>query len=157
MFSLYNFTQSRLKDLEIEFKKRYNRDLVGKNLGQFHNDFDELKDKLAYAYASIFNGKKCYIDMLKDTKGNEAVHYRAKGVTLNAVAKLAKDKYDNDIYEVYNELYNNKTLTFDLKEVRACIKTNNKNRQASTFDNFKRNIKFIGDGIECKEYDDKGR
>ena len=147
--------KSRIEELEKEYFIRYGRELRGEAMGQFHNDFDELKDDYAYAYASIFNGKKCYIDMLRDTKGNEAVHYRAKGVTLIAVAKLAKDKYDNDIYEVYNELYNNKTLTFDLKEVRACIKTNNKNRQASTFDNFKRNIKFIGDGIECKEYDDK--
>ena len=59
--------KSRLKDLEIEFKKRYNRELVGKNLGQFHNDFDELND--SWAYKSIFNGKKCYIDMLTNEEG----------------------------------------------------------------------------------------
>ena len=113
---------------------------------QFHNDFDELKDKYAYAYQSIFNGKKCYIDMLTDTNGNKAIHNRCKGVTLEAIDKLAKDKYNNDKYEVYNDLYNNKALTFDLKEVRACFKTNNKNRQVSTIDNFKRTIKFDGEG-----------
>ena len=65
--------KSRLKDLEIEFKNRYDRDLVGTNLGQFHNDFDELKGEV-WAYKSIFNGKKCYIDMLTNEEGKYAIH-----------------------------------------------------------------------------------
>ena len=51
--------KSRLKDLSEEYKH-------GKNMGQFHSDFDELEDSCAYQ--SIFNCKKCYIDMLVDDK-----------------------------------------------------------------------------------------
>ena len=140
--------KSRIEELEKEYFKRYNRVLRGKGMGQFHNDFDELPDEYAYSYKSIFNGKKNYIDMLKDTKNNIAVHYRAKGITLKAVKKLAQEKYNGNIFELYEDLFKGNTLTFDLKEVRACFKINNKNRQVSTLANFKRNIKFNGEGYE---------
>ena len=32
--------KDKLNLLADEFKKRYNHELIGKNLGQFHNDFD---------------------------------------------------------------------------------------------------------------------
>ena len=46
---------------------KYNRKLIGKNMGQFHTDFC-LNDKNGKpckditAVACVFNGKKCYID-----------------------------------------------------------------------------------------------
>ena len=49
-----------------EFKEKYGRELIGKNLGQFHTDFDldgaETDD--IYAVLSVFLGKKCYYDKL---------------------------------------------------------------------------------------------
>ena len=42
------------------------RELIGKNLGQFHNDFDEVAD--GYAYQSIFDGKKCMLIFLRMIK-----------------------------------------------------------------------------------------
>ena len=39
--------KARLQDLANEFKLRFNRELIGKNLGQFHNDF-EIEDGYSY-------------------------------------------------------------------------------------------------------------
>ena len=80
---------NRLNELAAEYKSRFGRELIGKNLGQFHNDFDEVED--GYAYNSMFCGKKVYIDMLKNDDGEYGVHYRMKGVSLNTVVKVAKE------------------------------------------------------------------
>ena len=133
--------KSRLKDLENEYFKRFGCELVGKDMGQFHSDFDELED--SWAYQSIFNGKKCYIDMLIDDKGNKAIHKRAKGITLTTLDKMAADNYNNDLFAIYDDMFNEKTLTFDLKTVRACFK-NDKSRQVSTCPTFARKLTFKG-------------
>jgi hypothetical protein len=39
---------NRLNDLAIEYKSRFGRELIGKNLGQFHNDFDEVSALLDF-------------------------------------------------------------------------------------------------------------
>ncbi len=139
--------KSRLKDLEIEFKNRYGRELVGTNLGQFHNDFDELKGEV-WAYKSIFNGKKCYIDMLKNDKGDEAVHNRAKGVSLDAIDKYAKDNYKDIIlneakYITYERLFDEEKIDFNMLLTQPRFK-NNKNRQVTTCSKFTRGLKFTG-------------
>ena len=135
--------KSRLHDLEIEFKKRYGRELVGKNLGQFHNDFDEL-DGEVWAYKSIFNGKKCYIDMLKNDNGKYAIHNRAKGVSLDTIDKYANDNLNGDKYKVYKKLFNEEKLTFDLLSSQVRFKNDNKKRQVSTCSKFIRTLSFKG-------------
>ena len=49
--------------LAEQFKLKYGRELIGKNMGQFHTDFssDTLNGDL-FSVESIFLGKKCYID-----------------------------------------------------------------------------------------------
>ena len=55
--------------LSEEFKRKYNRDLIGKGLGQFHSDFEPCKIKngskpdVTLALLTIINGKKNYIDV----------------------------------------------------------------------------------------------
>ena len=152
--------KARLNDLSEEFKKRYNRELIGKNLGQFHNDFDELTGEV-WAHNSIFCGKKCYIDMLMNDKGEYAVHNRAKDVSLNTIDKVAKDKYkdkyiDKDEYknneskflnqakyDLYKDLYNEIKIDFDMLSTQARFK-NNKNRQISNCPKFTRGLLFKG-------------
>ena len=137
-------------------------------MGQFHNDFDELED--SWAYQSIFNCKKCYIDMLIDDKWKTAIHKRAKCITLTTLDKIATDNLIDDeyktiykelfdeefndkikpyisdeLFKIYDELFNEKALTFDLKSVRACFKNNNI-RQITTCSSFKRKLSF-----KCKK------
>ena len=138
--------KSRLHDLEVEFKRRFNRELVGKDLGQFHSDFDELEN--SWAYKSIFCGKKCYVDMLTNETGKEAVHRRAKGVTLTAIDKMAKEQYGGDIFKLYQDMADEHKKVYDMKQSKACLK-NNKNRQVSTCPTFSRGLLFKGSKNIC--------
>ena len=129
--------KSRLNDLSNEYFKRFGRELIGKNLGQFHNDFDEVAD--GYAYQSIFVGKKMYVDLLKNDKGETGVHYRMKGVNLDCV-KLYAEEHNCEIFNIYDKLYNGETLTFDLLKAKPCFKMND-NQTVTNQLNFERSIK----------------
>ena len=129
--------KNKINDLANEYFKRFNRELIGKNLGQFHNDFDEVAD--GYAYKSVFVGKKMYVDLLKNDKGETGIHYRMKGVNLDCV-KLYAEEHNCEIFDVYNKLFNGETLTFDLLKAKPCFKMNN-NQTVSNQKEFKRSIK----------------
>ena len=111
--------KNKINYLAEEYKNRYGRELIGKNLGQFHNDFDEVEN--GYAYKSIFVGKKMYVDMLKNEENVQGIHYRMKGVNLDCV-KLYAEENNIEIYDIYNKLYNGETLTFNLLKAKPCFK-----------------------------------
>ena len=129
--------KNKIDDLANEYKKRYGRELIGKNLGQFHNDFDEVEN--GYAYKSIFVGKKMYVDMLKNDKNESGIHYRMKGVNLDCV-KLYSEENNCEIYDIYNKLYNGEEITFDLLKAKPCFKMND-NQTVTNLLNFDRTIK----------------
>jgi hypothetical protein len=100
---------------EEKFQEDYDRNITGKQLGQFHIDFDmkdedgndrQGKDEDIYATKSIFLGKKSYYDKLqsKDKNGNVITgeHVRMKGCTSEGLKDLSK-KY-NGIENVYEKL-----------------------------------------------------
>ena len=95
------------------FKVKYEKDLIGKNLGQFHSDFKmEGACSDIVSVKSIFLAKKCYIDKMKSTdeKGNViyAYHIRMKGINKDALMfEASKQKY-NDIFDVYEALLTEK-------------------------------------------------
>ena len=127
----------KIDDLAKEYKKRFGRELIGKNLGQFHNDFDEVEN--GYAYKSIFVGKKMYVDMLKNEKGEQGIHYRMKGVNLDCV-KLYAEENNCEIYDIYNKLYNGEEIKFDLLKAKPCFKMND-NQTVTNLLTFERSIK----------------
>ena len=129
--------KNKIDDLATEYKKRYGRELIGKNLGQFHNDFDEVEN--GYAYKSIFVGKKMYVDMLKNEKNEQGIHYRMKGVNLDCV-KLYSEENNCEIFDIYNKLYNGDEITFDLLKAKPCFKMND-NQTVTNLLNFDRTIK----------------
>ena len=129
--------KNKIDDLAEEYKKRFGRELIGKNLGQFHNDFDEVEN--GYAYKSIFVGKKMYVDILKNEKDESGIHYRMKGVNLDCV-KLYSEENNCEIFDIYNKLYNNEELTFDLLKAKPCFKMND-NQTVTNLLNFERTIK----------------
>lgn len=106
--------------LAEEYKLKYDRDLIGSNMGQFHSDFDfESKDCLPVAVESLFLGKKTYIDKVRCVNGGiESFHYhiRMKGIPNQSIlAKVNNKNYTNPI-DVYNDLYNGKKVRFNLLE-----------------------------------------
>ena len=137
--------------LEAKYKERYGKELNGKNLEQFHTDFnlDGAKSEI-YATKSIFLGKKSYIDILesKDENGNiiHGHHVRLKGITeegqLDASKKykngykglfedLAKGNEVEITLNPYNEEENKQKVLFEY--YNGCVRTRKE---------FKRKVKF---------------
>jgi len=110
---------SKIEYLGQEFRKKYNRELIGNNLGQFHTDFD-LDGAVGDIVAdeSVFLGKKCYIDKITglDKDGNKLVdyHIRMKGVNSSCIRVKANQEYNGDLVQLYEDLYNGKKIEFDL-------------------------------------------
>jgi hypothetical protein len=141
--------------LEDKFKKLYNRELIGKDMGQFHSDFEfydedgnKRKDiKNIVAVESIFLGKKCYIDKLEGQNqiGEKEIdyHVRMKGIP-EKVIYYTSDLlgYDN-VLEMYKDLYRGEEIEFDLtmSGKRACFKQNKK-MTVETLSLFSRKLKF---------------
>jgi len=114
-----------IKKLEVLFFEKYNRVLIGKNMGQFHSDFSIGKiDKDVYARRSIFLAKKVYIDELicrvknEDGSFTEVVdyHIRMKGITDGSINYTYKLLGYNNPFELYEELYKGAKIDFDLLE-----------------------------------------
>jgi len=64
--------------------------LRGKQLGQFHPDFDEINGQIPTATESYFIGKKLYLDHLRNDDGVDGWHVRGKVLTKKSIAKQAE-------------------------------------------------------------------
>lgn len=170
-----------LKDvplLEEKFKEKYHRELNGKNTGEFHVDFD-MNGSVGeiISIKSIFLGKKCYIDKLQaliedcegvnggfDLETGEIInsyvtdyHIRMKGVGEDCIIYKAEQEYDEDVFRIFEDLYNKeytgsgskefndfenkKGLQFNLTAVRPKFEMC-KDMRIFTKDNFYRNLYF---------------
>ena len=160
----------KIEKLTKLFKNEYKRDMIGKNLGQLHSDFqisDEKGNKIKdlekiSSVKSIFLGKKCYIDKLEGVKKSGEIindfHTRLKGVSPASMKHYIKNN-NIDMFELYEKLYNNENISFD----QLCIKDGkisqvkfkkcfNKNiRKYTEEDRFIRNIMFKD--VKNKIYD----
>ena len=100
--------------LADKYEGKYNRQLIGNGMGQFHTDFASNKIKGdIWAKENIFLGKKCYLDVLTGNDGVIDYHIRMKGVSCDAIKDHAyKNKLS--ILDVHKKLYRGQELTFDL-------------------------------------------
>jgi len=104
--------------LSSKFLEKYDSQLIGGMMGQFHVDFD-LKGAITSTIVSknaIILGKKCYIDELvgEDSDGNilTGFHVRMKGIPRRSIDHAAK-KYGG-LMELYKHLYKGNPVKFDL-------------------------------------------
>jgi len=107
-----------VKVLEEKYLEKYGRVLSGKDLGQFHIDFDlEGSEGEIKSIKSVFLGKKCYMDLLqgKDKDGNiiYGEHLRMKGIPNESIQYTCKQLNINS-YDLYKQLYEGKSIDFDL-------------------------------------------
>jgi len=130
--------------LEALYLTEYKKVLAGKELGNFHVDFNlNGKKKGVYAKRSIFLGRKCYIDHLvnPETK-EEGYHIRMKGVSNPAILHRC-DELKIDPFELYTKLISESiefTLNFDKYNISMeYVKRGVKTRDVGTF---KRLISF---------------
>lgn len=137
--------------LEKIFNKKYNRELIGKNLGQFHVDFKldgvpkENEDTI-YAKNCIFLGKKTYIDQLvgldKEGKEVSGYHIRAKGITHGAIMYECKKRGLNP-FELYSLLFEGQKIEFDLLEGGSKINLKFDKFQVINNTSFTRSMHFV--------------
>ena len=106
--------------LESEFKKKYGKTLIGEYMGQFGNDFDDIKhdkDTELYAVEAIYLGKKSYIEKVQFTLNGKigyVNHIRMKGIPSKIILHKAKTDFDNDPIKLYKHLYDLGVVKFDL-------------------------------------------
>jgi len=97
-----------IKKIEDKYREVYGKELTGKNLGQFHTDFD-LEGSVGEIWAtkSIFLGKKSYLDVLesRDKDGNKITgyHKRMKSITVESLLHHSKE-YKNSYEGLYEYL-----------------------------------------------------
>ena len=100
------------------YEEKYGRKLVGKDLGQFHSDFDMKGCKDIYSEECIILGKKCYIDKLVGTDKEGVKHYdyhlRMKGVPNKSILHCAAKYFNGNVIKLYQSLYKGDKLPFDL-------------------------------------------
>ena len=95
------------------FEASYGRPLTGSSMGQFHVDFPLINNKDTWSKQSIFLGKKCYIDCLINTEGDEQSFIRMKGIPEEVIRTTCKEIGISE-YDLYNELYDGKEIDFNL-------------------------------------------
>ena len=112
-----------LPKLEEEFKKKYHRDLVGKDTGQFHPDFPLIgSSSMPISVESYFIGKKTYCDKLIDSEGNVGYHLRMKGIPNETLWYVINTRYDSDPLKLYEDIFQDKKVVFDLCQDRVQFK-----------------------------------
>ena len=142
-----------LPKLEIEFNKKYNRELIGENLGQFHCDFPAIKDhkEMPWSIEAYFLMKKMYIHKITDSSNDIDYVIRGKGLTLNSIKHEYKNHFHNDPMELYKHLYDGLNVIFDLTKGQPMMKMN-KDFTVSTNKAFKRKIKVTYEEGKREKY-----
>lgn len=100
------------------FRQMYGRELIGKDLGQFHTDFELKGCRDVVSERFIGLGKKCYVDKLRgvDCETGETrhgYHVRMKGVPSGAIHWRAQE-LGVSVEKLYERLLAGKAQTFDL-------------------------------------------
>jgi len=138
------------KDIEIlqnSYNKKYGRELIGKNMGQFHSDFELDGCKNIYSEKAIFLGKKCYLDCLvgEDIKTGEIIkghHIRMKGISKVAI-EYCGEQNDITIDNIYENLFKGDIIEFDLLAGgKSCKFQYGKDMSVSSVSDFSRKVKF---------------
>lgn len=138
-----------IKPLQKLFYEKYNREIIGTNLGQFHSDFN-LKGSVIepVAVKSLFLGKKSYIDVLegKDKEGNKITgyHYRMKGVSELGLQYEVEKNFNGDYYAMYKYLASGKEIEFILNpyEYKPSFEYINGGIRTRKTEEFKRIVSF---------------
>lgn len=145
-----HIVEDKVEVLAELFKKKYNRNLIGGDLGMFHCDFDFKCDKgtLPVSIKSLFIAKKTYIDYIMhiiDGIENFSYHIRMKGIPNKVITNfnlknLSNEKDYSDVFDLYTDMFNGDKIEFDLLNI--CKFKTNKDFTFTNNKEFKRVLKF---------------
>jgi hypothetical protein len=113
-----HITEPDVKRLCAAYGKKYGRELLGEDIGQFNSDFDMAGCTDVYSEHLICLGNKSYLDCLvgTDIKTGEKrhdYHIRMKGVPSGAIKAWAHE-HGCSMSQVYEKSHSGEALTFDL-------------------------------------------
>lgn len=138
---------SGLAKLKKQYRRKFKKDLEGKNLGQMSSDF-ELPEKNDKSYEprairSYFIAKKVYCNVVeyKDLQGNLKTYetYRMKGVSKGAIEYYASEN-NITVEQIYERLYDGLVIDFDLAKSGKVTMRKHKNMRISNLSEFTRNV-----------------
>jgi hypothetical protein len=132
--SLKMFTED-VQRLSQAFKTKYDKELLGKALSQFKDEYSDI-----YCNTFIATGKKFYYS--NDLKGDKS-KISSKGIPLELVLKYSD--IDGKIIhpeELFTDLYDNKKITFSNKNFDKVMFKHNKDLTISNNKDFNRAVQF---------------
>lgn len=119
--------------LSVLYKEKYNRELIGKDCGQFHCDFSTknkhyIKGSNIVSTEFICLGKKIYIDRLcvpcRDESGKEynaeEFHIRMKGVNNKAVHACAS-RLGMSVIDMYKKKFDDHNFNLEFNLLDGCL------------------------------------
>ena len=123
------------------YREKYGAELIGKELTQFHCDFDPLAPGVpVWSKKLIALGKKSYVDVLEDAEGNTGYHIRMKGIPQPVIMNYCEE-HGISVEELYMELYEGRIIEFNLLDGANCFRKN-KFYEQYTPESFIRRISF---------------
>ena len=137
-----HLNESDVDKLAEIYNQKYGRELIGKKMTQFHNDFDSFPDSIGQVHSRklIALGKKSYLDILVDEQGNEGYHIRLKGIPKQCIINKCK-RMNITVEELYERMYKGESMSFDLTDGSNCFRKT-KSFQQITLPQFIRQVKF---------------
>lgn len=134
--------EADVPELAAIYKEKYGQDLIGSNLTQFHCDFDTWKGAVGdvHSVKLIALGKKSYLDILEDEKGNRSTHVRLKGIPHNVMNVWCR-KNGKTLEDLYNTLYEGNAVTFNILDGSNGFRKN-KYFQQVNLESFERRVLF---------------
>ena len=127
--------------LENLFYNKFNRKLIGSDMGQFHIDFPLVASKEPISRKSIFLGKKAYLDCLRNEDGKEDYFIRMKGVPDDVIINTCKDM-NITVEELYERMYDGSEIDFNLLNSNKPKFEFTKDFQIMIKEKFSRKVKF---------------
>jgi hypothetical protein len=135
-----------LLQLEQRYKDLYHRELLGKDLGQFHLDFSTMDNRTDVLCATecYFVRKKLYCCKLLMQDNTFGITYRAKGITAEAIEKRATGRNPgmntiDAIMELYKSVFNGEKIVINLAESKPMFKYDD-HFQVRTLSSFTRTL-----------------
>lgn len=104
--------EDRLDELSAAFKEKYGRELIGKDLGQFHTDFEDINGKPSWGIEGWYIDKKVYCVKLTNEDGDIRYHVRCKGIPGKCIKTPVED---------FEKFFRGEEVVYNLSENSACF------------------------------------
>lgn len=133
--------KDRIEDLSNAFQERYHRNLIGKDLCQFHTDFPSTSRGMMWSEQFIGVGKKAYIDCLTDGV-ERSYHIRLKGIPEQSILKYC-ERHQITPDELYKRFFyhDDYKATFDICDAKTAF-SRKSNYLISSLEHFTRQLSF---------------